>query len=273
MANEVDPNSLIALMCYEYRNLKHDFPRRSDTTNYAVVSGVTEDEATNVRTFPVLDALARISVYQPDHQVVATALQLDRVNCKTRLIIAQNRGPDEKVVRHITSVWAKLQILSSAYAENRRAKNMGMEQDEGGESLEILAEIGVPLKIEIFREVYLFSLAKHAKRVRKWKDGLLAFMRKFGRSRRGQLRGFDLDLHETATPLFFLLKALNELHEHPERGLTRDEWADMYRLSMLVSGRVERVFGKGFKERRRKFACEALANELKGIFFCFLLPY
>ena len=253
MANEVDPHNLIAAMCYGYEGFNHDSPRHSDTTNFALVSGVTEDQDTNIRTFPVLDALARISVYQPKHQMVATGLQLDQANRKTRLIIAQNKGVDAVVVRHITSVWAKLQSLSNAYAENRRAKNR--EQVEGGESPEVPANVGVPFKMAIFREVYLFSLAKHVNRVAKWKKDFLLFMQKFGLScADAQPKGFELDLHETATPLLFLLQALNELYEHPERVLTNSEWEDLYRLSMLVTGKIERVLGTGFPGGRRKFA-------------------
>ena len=192
----------------------------------------------------------------------AIALQLDPANRKIRLAIAGNQGVEDKVVDHITNIWAKLRALSNEYAENR-----GREWNEGGESPEVPGEIGIPLKVAIFREVYLFSLEKHLKRAGKWKDGFLVVMREFAKSRRGTpLRSFDLDLHGTAAPLFLLLKSLNELHVHPGNDLTYDEWKTMYNYSMLVSQGVERVLGK-------RFSCEVLASQLKGILFCFPLPY
>jgi len=264
MSNKVNPHELVAVMSYGYRGRQKDFPHRLDTTDHTLVAGIAEDRETNLRTFPVLDALASITVYEEEHKVYTIALQVNAANCKIRLSMAGNKGVEDKVVNHITNIWAKLQDLSNQYAENR-----GGEPKKGEKSPAVPDEVGIPLRIEIFREVYLFCLKKHIKRVSKWKDRFVAFMREFSERRKGTfLRGFDRDLHQTATSLLLLLKSLNKLYVYLGTKLRDDKWQTMYDKNILASEGVERVLGKKLGE---KLACEALASELIGIIFRFPL--
>lgn len=74
MANQLDPHHLVALMCYEFRSGQDGSTRRLDPPS-DLTSGIVDRYGTNLRTRPVLDALAHISVSRPDFQVVAIALQ------------------------------------------------------------------------------------------------------------------------------------------------------------------------------------------------------
>ena len=261
MANEADPHELIAVMYLAYRGARqNDFPRRLDSTGHALVAGITRDHETNIRTIPVLDALASIAVYEEKHKVYATALQLDRRNRKIRLVIAGNKGVEDVVVEHLTNIWTKLRDLSNEYAENRGGDSgAGVEK-----SPDMPGKVGIPLKVAIFREVYLFSQAKHSGRVRKWVSDFVLFMKAFGKKfKTGDLSGLNLELHNTATPLLLLLGALRQL---PQKHLTEDEWVKMLNYSITVNQGVQRIFSD-------MFFCESLAMELKGILFSFPLLY
>ena len=259
MANEADPHELIAAMYLAYRGSRqNDFPRRLDPTGRTLVAGIAEGRKTNIRTIPVLDALANIAVCEEKHEVYATALQLDRRNRKIRLVIAGNKGVEDVVVEHLTNIWTKLRDLSNKYAENR-----GGDSSAGIEKLlDMPAKVGIPLKVAIFRKVYLFSQAKHLGRVRKWKDDFVLFMRAFGKNfKLGELSGLNLKLHQTATPLLLLLKELDQL---PQKHFTEDQWVKMLNYSITVNQGVQRIFSD-------RFFCEFLAIELKGILFSFPL--
>ena len=261
MANEVDPHELIAVMYLAYRGgRQNDFPRRLDPTGRTLVAGITENHETNIRTIPVLDALASIAVCEEKHKVYATALQLDRGNRKIRLVIAGNKGVEDVVVEHLTNIWTKLRDLSNEYAKNRGGDpSAGVEKPP-----DMPAKIGIPLKVAIFREVYLFSQAKHLGRMRKWKDDFVLFMRAFGKSFKvDELSGLTLKLQKTATPLLLLLKELDQL---PQKHFTEAQWVKMLNYSITVNQGVQRIFSD-------TFFCEFLAIELKGILFSFPLLY
>jgi hypothetical protein len=78
--------------------------------------GIVDNYHINVRTFPILDALAHICVSQEKTQVVAVALLLDPQNKRIRLALAENKEIESSLVDHLTSLWGKLQNLSDKYA-------------------------------------------------------------------------------------------------------------------------------------------------------------
>ncbi|RPA94023.1 hypothetical protein L873DRAFT_1846811 [Choiromyces venosus 120613-1] len=105
MADKLDPHHLVALMNYVFRTKQDGSSRRFDPTSINPEYGVTNKHKTNIRTFPILDAIASISVFKDKSQVVAVALQLNSKEREIRLTIAENQEVEPRVVHHLDSVW------------------------------------------------------------------------------------------------------------------------------------------------------------------------
>lgn len=73
------------------------------------VGDAERSHTTNLRTFPVLDVIASLSVFAPKSQVIAVALQMD--NDEIRLTIAENGEVTQAVIDHITDVWTLMRTL------------------------------------------------------------------------------------------------------------------------------------------------------------------
>ncbi|RPB01792.1 hypothetical protein L873DRAFT_1803050 [Choiromyces venosus 120613-1] len=251
MADKLDPHHLVALMSYIFRG-KHDGSSRSlDRTSVNPEYGVTNKRETSIRAFPILDAIASISVSQERPQVVAVAFQLNSKEREIRLTIAENRDVEPRLVNHLDSVWRKLQALSNEFAANG-----GSDKNEEG-SPDIPEDKGLPLRVNIFREIYQFSLEKQMKRERKWWSGLLNFMKVLNKCRRGSLQGVESDLYDIVTGLSFALELVCKLHHDPKQGLTDDEWNLVYEDSIWASEKAGLVLAD-----RNHFGCEKLAQEL-----------
>jgi len=176
-----------------------------------------------------------------------------------RLTIAENREVEDKLVEHITNIWGKLQTLSDSYAVVRKPG------DYRENSPEIPEEVELPLKIEIFREMCLYSLNKHMSRVCKWGNEFIPFMRAFNKSRRDvDLDEFEQNLYDVGTALIYLTTSLADLDANPEKELTMD-WEAMFAESMVISEGIGAVLAD-----KHGLGCEVLANELQGIFFCYI---
>src|SRR5205807_2299360 len=119
MDNELDPHHLVALMNGVFPGGGDLSLRRFKHPLHTLQHGIVDNYHVNVRTKPVLDALAHISVSRESSQVVAIALQLDSLNQKIRLTLAENSEVGGNLVEHLTSVWGKLQNLSDEYAKQR----------------------------------------------------------------------------------------------------------------------------------------------------------
>jgi len=127
MTEEFDPHHLVAIMRLVYMKQKDGFPRFPETKyRYRTV----DERDINIRTFPVLDAIASLSVYEEQNQVFAVAMQLDCVNRLIRLTITGNREIEDKLVNHLTKVWGKLRALSDEHAEKRRQREHGRKPPE-----------------------------------------------------------------------------------------------------------------------------------------------
>jgi len=343
MTEEFDPHHLVAILRLAYMKQKDGFPRFPDT-KYIIPRYRTVDErGINIRTFPFLDAIASLSVYEERNQVFAVGMQLDCVNRLIRLTIAGNHRVEDKLVNHLTKLWEKLRALSDEYAEGRRSRGDGRKSPEVpygstgsvghirqdpnradntyptgymGENSEVawiqraaqrLANevyenspmeslppgsaataasgitatsgsrstsvsdiwVALPLKVEIFRDICLFSLEKHLNRVRKWGNEFILFMRAFVNRRVAVPRNdFEQNLLNVGTALTFLITSLTELAANPKEKLTIEAWKEMYSESMVVGGGLEAILA-----HNNKFGCEFLAHELNGILFCSILPY
>ncbi|RPA91671.1 hypothetical protein L873DRAFT_1794729 [Choiromyces venosus 120613-1] len=247
MANQLDPHHLVALMCYEFRSGQDGSARRLDPRS-DLTSGIVGRYGTNVRTRPVMDALAHISVSHPYSQVVAIALQLKPGTKEIRLTIAENQDVGDSLVNHLYNIWGKLQALSDEYAGQRAEAWDGNQRTEELDedpmlSPEIPLEVGQPLKIEIFRDVYHYCLEKQMKRVKKHRTGV-------------GLGGFEQNLSEAVVALVLALELVFKL---PEKQLTDGEWEEVYWQSMTANEEAKLVLADS-----HGLGCENLARELKG---------
>ncbi|RPA93139.1 hypothetical protein L873DRAFT_1816470 [Choiromyces venosus 120613-1] len=252
MANNLDPHYLVALMNYQFRSGQDGSARRMDPPSH-LTSGIVDHHGTNVRTLPILDALAHISVSQPNSQVIAIALQLKPDTKEIRLTIAENRDVADSLVNHLYNIWRKLQALSDEYAGQRKAEWDGEQML----SPVIPLDVALPLKMEIFREVYKFSLEKQKKRVNKWFRALCDFMEELEKRRVGvALEGFERNLSNAMVSLVLALKLV---FKHSENQLTDDEWEQVYWYSMIANKDIKLVLAD-----RHGLGCDALAQELNG---------
>ena len=265
MAHKLDPHHIIAILHLAHLKQQDTPPGPLDSTHRTYKYDITNDCDAGIgtsRVFPVLDAIASLSVYKEQHQVVAVALQLDSEKQIVRLTIAENCEVEDQLISHLTNIWGKLQTLSDKYTKHREPDLSGCM------SPEIPQEIAVPLKAEIFRELCLFSLNKHMSRVCKWGNEFLLFMRAFNKSRRGvDLDEFEQNLYDVGTALIYLITSLADLDANPEKELTMD-WEEMFGESMVVSAGIGAVLANKSGQ-----CCEVLASKLQGIFFCSVLPY
>ncbi|RPA89588.1 hypothetical protein L873DRAFT_1822582 [Choiromyces venosus 120613-1] len=244
MADKLDPHHLVALMNYAFRGKQDSSSSSLDFTSINPGYGITNKHETSIRTFPILDAIASISI-------VAVALQLNSKERDIRLTIAENRDVEPRLVNHLDSVWRKLQALSYEFA----AKGGSDKNEEG--SPDIPRGVARPLRVEIFSEIYQFSLEKQMKRVRKWWDRLLDFTKVLAERRGEALQGVESDLYDVVTGLFSVFQLVDRLHRDPMRGLTDDEWKVIYDYSMWASEKAGIVLAD-----RNHFGCEILVQEL-----------
>jgi len=97
----------------------------------------------------------------------------------------------ENLVNHLTQIWEKLRALS--YANSR--------QKAGG--LVIGKDVVSRLELEVFRDIYLFSLRRQVKRIEKWWAEFGKFVKKLllKRGGKGNIKGFELSLYNVVVAL------------------------------------------------------------------------
>lgn len=250
MANELDPHHLLALMEFTFAK-EEDLPTDLD-------SDLRGDHDTHARTFPVLDAIAGISVSETGSQVVAVALQLDSQRQEIRLTIATNQTVKDGLASHLSTVWGKLQALSKAYAEQRQRSSVGPHLD-GRRSPEIPEDATSPLKLEIFRDIYQFCMRKQAKRMYRSLDVLKRLVVQLIQ-RRGDkdLPGFELTLFNIVVGSYPIARLLNRLLKNPGTQLEDHEWKTIYCHSLWIFENATPVL-----EGRNR--CEILAQGFTGM--------
>ncbi|RPA97099.1 hypothetical protein L873DRAFT_1147938 [Choiromyces venosus 120613-1] len=248
MSNELDPHHLVALMSHVFASTQDGSSRRLDTSSHNFKHGIVDNHTTNVRTLPILDAIANISVSRERSQSIAVALQLDSQKKEIRLTIAENQRVTKALLDHLCNVWGNLQTLSNEYAEQRTgASDQPMH-------------MALTLKIQIFRDIYLYSLKKQMKRINKWFQNLGQFVKVLLNSRgSSNLQGFEVNLFDAVVALLTPLELVCKLHDNPQSQLTDEQWAQVYRLSMKANEHVRVVLAD-----RGGTSCEVLAEELKG---------
>jgi len=256
MAFSVDPHLLVVMMRLAWLNKQNSFPRRLDPKFHTLEHGIIEDYETNIRTFPVLDAIASISVRDDQHEVIAVALQLHPVRREIRLTIAGNAGVSSDLVEHLTNIWGKLRTLSNRYEQNR---GLDVCEPEGG-SPEIPAEVALSFRVAIFRDIYKYSFKKQMQRVKKWRPGLALFVREFASRRRDQeLKVYEQNIWDAASGLLMFLELTDEIGADPEE-ITEGRWETMFLESISTSEGVKLALAC-----KPEIAPEILAHELTGM--------
>ena len=177
MNKELDPHHLVAFMACTSAT-KPIGPFRPPTRKPAP-------------TIAILDALANISISEEKSQVVAIAVQLNAPKREIHLTLSGNKPVKENLVNHLTQIWEKLRALS--YANSR--------QKAGG--LVIGKDVVSRLELEVFRDIYLFSLRRQVKRIEKWWAEFGKFVKKLllKRGGKGNIKGFELSLYNVVVAL------------------------------------------------------------------------
>jgi len=253
MATKFDLHHLVALMNYAFEDKQDGSPHHLNPSLHTFKAVIVDNEETNIHTFPILDALANISISEEESQVVAIGLQLDYRRKKIRLIVAENKGVMNGLVNHLSKIWRNLQALSSKYENHKGWK---WDKAQLGSS-DMPSDVGHSLKLEIFREIYQYSLKKQMKRIEKWSERLGRFMKKLLERRVSvDLQGFELSLYNTVLALSMAVRVVSRLRGNPNVQLTIAEWEFVYFQSMQANQYVKIVLADS-----NRFRCEALAVE------------
>ena len=265
MAFKVDPHLLIVMMRLAFWDKQSSFPRRLDLKFLPLGNGIRDDRATNVRTFPVLDAIASILVRDDEHEVFAVALQVDPMRREIRLTIAGNKGVSNDQVQHLSSIWRKLRTLSHQYEKARGLKARGLDVYEG-DSPEIPAEVAFSSRVAIFREIYRYSFKKQMRRVDKWKPELVRFAHQFARQRQDQeLNVNEQKIWDAVTGLLMFLQTADEIAADSEDDIADGRWGTMFLESMSACRAAQLALAC-----EPEIAPEILAHEITGM--SLLLP-
>jgi len=260
MATKIDPHHLVALMNYTFGDKQDGSPRCLGPSLHTLKGSIVDNPETNVHTFPILDALAHISVSRTAGQEVAIGLQLNSRRQEIRLTVAENTNVTDGLVDHLTLVWRKLRSLSAQYQRNR-----GRRWDKPRSS-EMPKMVDHSLKIEIFRDIYRYCVEKQMKRIDKWSDGLGRFVKALLKWRLPlDVQGFELSLYNAVFALSMAVRVVSKLRDNPKGQLTESEWELVYSQSILANQHVRIVLAD-----RKGFGCEILAGELGGMLL--LLP-
>jgi len=265
MATKLDLHHLVALMKYTLKGKQDGSTHRLGPSLHSLEGGIVDNHETNVHTFPILDALAKLLVSEEKSQVVAIGLQLHSRRKEIRLTVAENKGVMNGLVNHLTKIWRNLQALSSQY-ENYRHGELDKSQPR---SPDMTSDVGHSLKIEIFRDIYQYSLKKQVKRMDKWSEALGRFVKELLRRREFlQLQGFELSLYtgNAVVALSMAAEVVSRLHYNSNVQLTMSESEFVYFQSMQANQDAKVVLAD-----RNGLSCEVLARQLSGMLLLFPL--
>jgi len=125
------------------------------------------------------------------------------------------------------------------------------------------SDVGHSLKIEIFRDIYQYSLKKQVKRMDKWSEALGCFMKELLRRREFlQLQEFELSLYNSVVALSMAAEVVSTLRDNSNVQLTMLEWEFVYFQSMQAYQDAKVVLAD-----RNGLGCELfkLAGQLSGM--------
>ena len=189
MADQLDPQHLVALMCYRC-NEGQDGSSHSLEKSINREYRIRNESEKNLQLMPVLDVIASTWAVQKGHQVMAVALQFNAEQREVWLLIAENQWVHRCVVDHLHSVWSKLQALGKKFAKRGHSNKNRMD------SPDISNDVGLSLQTTIFREIYQFTIEKSKINELNWLDNLHCFANVLAKCRKQPLAGIELDLYE-----------------------------------------------------------------------------
>lgn len=143
-------------------------PRDGSSPTLSDSHGITDDDDTNIRTFPVLDAIASLSVADASGQVVAVALQVDFSQQRIVLTVAENGPVNREVLAHISHMWLQLSFISNKYDILRR-NDPAVSDSTLPPSPPIPVSLGIePLRTVLIESIYRYSILKTQSRFDRW---------------------------------------------------------------------------------------------------------
>ena len=242
-------------MSYVYPKKRDDSGRNLNPTLHKTKFNIVDDDEISVctRAFPILDALAYISVSQEQFQVVAIGLQLNSRAEQIRLTVVENTNTTDGLVSHLKNIWGNLQALSNEYAE-QRTKRLKECQSK---SPDLSPRLDMSLKIKIFGDIYQYSLSKQMKRIDKWLEPIGLFVQELLTHHSGSaLEGSERCLYEFLIGMSFIVP---KLRDSPENPLTPEEWEYVYYQTSVANKNAKLVL-----EEKGETSCEMLALKLHG---------
>lgn len=239
---EGDPHVLAVLNSVEIGQnvLAGDIDRRYSLQGgpFHTSHGIVDNHEAHIRSFPVLDALASLSVSEKNKQVVAIALQMNNDTKEIRLTIAENRDVDPKVVEHIQRLWKLLRTLSDQHALLR------FDPNHPTHDWTIVASPPVPDTLlddpvcrEIIRCVYEFSAEKNKARFNKWWPGLAEFATRFEQQQK-DLPGTP-DQKDRFINIVYSLDPEEAVKHAPDGSIIPDE--NWHEFVLMMDGAAEDV--------------------------------
>ncbi|KAG0138500.1 hypothetical protein HOY82DRAFT_595541 [Tuber indicum] len=236
----------------KYGSRKQDgAPRRVDTKDHILEHGIGEDRVTNLQTFRILDAFSSLSVHKPKAQVVAFALQADSPKQAITLTIAENKNVQAGLDTYVKEIWEGLRKLSIEYGSSEPKGS-----DEDRKAFNVPHEIGLALKVELYRTITQHTLPKQLKRVEAFMEPLLKFMEELIMYRGDTYpQGFDENLGTFVQGMVQIASFLKDLQNG--RVPTDEEWELMFLTSKTVSDEAAVLLSAG-----DHVGCENLAQEL-----------
>jgi hypothetical protein len=238
---KIDANALVALTteCTE----GHDIKNRWREDGFYSANGIVDDLKANIRTIPILDAIASIAIYEPKEQVVAVAFQQDNKRKQIRLTVAQNDDVPKMLIDHIIEVWKMLRELSDECASTIDRTIFKRKKDA------------------IITKIYKFSERNLIARAEKWRIDFFefskAFIRAFKQGALGDSTDKELqeDLIGVITGLYAAFGWTDGQDSKPTCPI--QNWKIFIAYMWLITGLVDKIL-------ENTHVCETWVNEVNG---------
>jgi len=243
MGDPLKCHDLVALMHVATGTGPHHTLPRNQIELAKVQGGILDDDEGNQRTFPILDALASISVSKPIGQVVAIGLQWKQEACKVCLTIAENGKVEKSLTGYIAHVWDLLRALSIRYSVQRTITSIPAQRVQQHRRISpIIPEgVGRDLRIALFRHIYTYTREKNRQRIMKCLPALEAFMKRFYETRETELIGFERDLDLAFRTLQC---GFRDYDIKPREQQDDKYWEELHAFWEIGTGRVMRITKK-----------------------------
>ncbi|PUU79366.1 hypothetical protein B9Z19DRAFT_1125367 [Tuber borchii] len=246
MDPSLNPQYLVALM---HKPIGHTQDAESDhptdeTTDHDFAWGKKQC------TFPVLDSLASVCISEPKHQVISLALQLRSLECKIRLIIAENGEVKESLVAYVRRIWAKLQELSEKSTHQITAEGNPKEGNPRERNNFKEEPVQPSATLDLFCEILKYTRQKSINSIQEWLGDLSTFLHRLWKVRKGKLQGHEIDLRIT------LLASERACRVLAQESLTSEDWEMAYNAMGLATRSAEPMIWD-------PIGCERLVHELK----------